>query len=67
MPERKIQTHRRLERQLILWNHTQMGLQSKNFGHFHAWLHQKTAGEVQAHYAMHTKLPVLTIAQEVWR
>jgi hypothetical protein len=59
----KIQTHQRLDMQLILWNHTQMGLQSKNFGRFRAWLHQKTAGEVQAH----TKFPVLTGAQEVWR
>ena len=23
----------------LLWYHTQMGLQSKNFGHFHAWIH----------------------------
>jgi hypothetical protein len=67
MLERKIQTHQRLDRQLILWNHTQIGLQSENCVHFNAWLHQKSASEVQTHYATHTKLPVVTRAQVVWR
>ena len=51
MFERKIQTHRRWEWQLLLWNHTQMELRSKNIGHFYAWIHQKTAVEIQAHHA----------------
>ncbi len=46
-PKEDIQAHQRLDWQLILWNHTRVGLQPPNGGHINAEIHHQETTQVK--------------------